>query len=113
VPRTPHLCSVPFCPNVVEDGPGRCEQHRPSGWTEYKRAGRSDRYDDPAWKRLRARHIRVHPTCARCGNPAEHVHHRDRDPARFLDPTNLESLCADCHASETGRQGALVKQGSA
>ena len=61
------------------------------------------------WQRLRAYHLKRHPLCARCKAKgkitlATEVHHITRchdDPALQMDPSNLESLCAPCHAPIT------------
>ena len=52
------------------------------------------------WSRVRARWLMQHPTCAKCGLAAQHVHHmvpRVVAPERTLDYTNLMSLCEACH----------------
>lgn len=35
-------------------------------------------------------------TCARCGEPAKLIHHRDENHGN-CDPSNLEPLCRQCH----------------
>lgn len=108
------LCSFPGCGTVLVDvaGGARCPEHGGrNGWIDYKERGNDKRYNSPAWKRLRASYIRRHPVCERCSNRAEHVHHKDRHPDRFLDERALESLCGRCHRSETARQGGLVRGG--
>jgi hypothetical protein len=40
--------------------------------------------------------------CNRCGEPAEHRHHIDRDRSNNEDK-NIELLCGPCHAEEHGR----------
>ena len=40
--------------------------------------------------------------CNRCGEPAEHRHHIDRDRTNNED-SNIELLCTPCHAEEHGR----------
>jgi 5-methylcytosine-specific restriction enzyme A len=69
--------------------------------TAYKAFIRSAR-----WQRLRAQHLKQHPLCTRCAAKgktalASEVHHRIacHDDAHLqMDPSNLESLCAPCHA---------------
>jgi 5-methylcytosine-specific restriction protein A len=99
VRRTPHLCAEPGCPVILDDGPGRCPEHRRG------RAGSGTRgYDTSAWRRARDRYIRAHPDCEHCGAPAIDVHHRDhRHPSEpgANDPANLESLCRSCHRRVT------------
>jgi 5-methylcytosine-specific restriction protein A len=93
-------------------GGWRCPEHRRSGWN----APPAPEYGGRRWRRLRDAYIAEHPTCERCGAPAEHVHHRDHarpGDTTFYEWSNLEALCADCHRRATGRRGALVKQGRA
>jgi 5-methylcytosine-specific restriction endonuclease McrA len=59
------------------------------------------------WRKLRDRHLRDHPFCVRCGNPASDVDHiipRSVAPERRLDPTNLQSLCKGCHSGAKQRE---------
>jgi 5-methylcytosine-specific restriction endonuclease McrA len=59
------------------------------------------------WRRLRKEHLRHHPFCIRCGNPAREVDHiipRFAAPERRLDPTNLQSLCKNCHSGAKQRE---------
>lgn len=70
---------------------------------------RQNFYREKEWLNLRALKLSINPMCQRCSKeerpvPADQVHHivdiRD-DPERRLDISNLESLCAKCHAKET------------
>ena len=71
---------------------------------DYKNFIRSAR-----WQRLRLHHLKQHPLCVRCQAKgkvtlATEVHHRVKchdNPALQMDPRNLESLCAPCHAPIT------------
>lgn len=53
------------------------------------------------WPRVRAAHLKKHPTCAVCGGTAKlEVHHRvafHERPSLELDPTNLITLCESGH----------------
>ena len=56
----------------------------------------------PQWAKVRAAHLRAHPTCAACGQREKlEVHHVvpfGVDPSRELDRSNLLTLCSDpCH----------------
>jgi hypothetical protein len=56
---------------------------------------------DSAWARLRAAHLAAHPACVACGRAGQHVDHIvtvRQDPARRLDPANLQTLCAMHHS---------------
>jgi hypothetical protein len=51
--------------------------------------------------KLRARHLEAHPACVVCGRQGEHVDHIVTvrlDPARRLDPANLQTLCMHHHS---------------
>ena len=58
----------------------------------------------PEWPRVRAEHLKSHPTCEVCGSTDKiEVHHIQPfhlHPERELDPTNLITLC------ESGHEGA-------
>lgn len=104
--RTPHLCAEPGCPAVLDDGPGRCPDHKGGPGRPGSRAY------GWRWQRIRNAYIAAHPKCERCGMPALDVHHRDgRSP---LDRgantwTNFEALCRSCHrrATEDAKRKAL------
>ena len=54
------------------------------------------------WKKVRAEHLKTHPSCAACGDTDSlEVHHIEPfsiNPDRELDPTNLITLCSkSCH----------------
>jgi 5-methylcytosine-specific restriction protein A len=106
---TPHLCSFPGCPNVIE-GAGRCPDHQRKNW---KRDGPSaPEYGTRRWRNLRDAYIAEHPRCERCGKQAQQVHHRDHcEPGTptFWQWSNLESVCLSCHRRETGTHGARRK----
>ena len=94
---TPHLCAEPSCRVILDDGPGRCPEHRGtprSGTPGY----------GAAWRRARDPYIAEHPDCEICGRPAVDVHHRDgRHPSApgANAQSNLQSLCRSCHRRET------------
>ncbi|WP_233866690.1 HNH endonuclease [Paraburkholderia adhaesiva] len=62
------------------------------------------------WLRIRARQLRRHPLCARClraGHVTEatEVDHIVRvADGGTDDPSNLQSLCHECHADKTARE---------
>lgn len=94
----PHLCAAPGCKTIIEDGPGRCPEHR------HNKPG--SRGYGSRWRRLRASYIRQQPLCEEdgCDRPAVEVHHRDhRGPngPRFYDRDNLQALCAHLHRTTT------------
>jgi 5-methylcytosine-specific restriction endonuclease McrA len=62
-----------------------------------------DLYSQSAWMQVRAAQLaKTGSRCEMCGaQPAEgyriEVHHVSQDSGRFLDPTNLQTLCRACH----------------
>ena len=62
-------------------------------------------YALPAWKELRAIQLANTPICeACCRRPATEVDHQEKhrgDLDKFLDPSNLVSVCRRCHAQKT------------
>ena len=78
------------------------------------------------WQRIRAYHLLRNPLCVRCAKKgkttvASEVHHIitcHDNPALQVDPSNLESLCAPCHAPLTnddrrGHSNEMDSQGYA
>jgi len=73
-------------------------------------------YDSVTWRRMRERQLAKHPLCSMClsrgltvqATVADHIipHHEDRK--LFFDPTNLQSLCPQCHDS---RKRMIEKHG--
>lgn len=62
----------------------------------------------PAWQRLRAHFLAVHPICGICGAAlAQQAHHLapvERRPDLALDWTNLAPVCPRCHAACNSRE---------
>jgi 5-methylcytosine-specific restriction protein A len=67
-------------------------------------------YNSMAWRRLRESILRQYPLCQQClrASPsriteANTVHHKVPHKGNhllFLDPNNLEAVCAPCHSGE-------------
>jgi 5-methylcytosine-specific restriction endonuclease McrA len=64
-------------------------------------------YNTTRWRKLRAAHLAGEPLCVMCNargqltpaNTCDHVRPHRGDMTLFLDPANLQSLCAPCHSS--------------
>lgn len=79
-------------------------------------------YKSPEWQMVRqAALMRDRYLCAKCGRPAEEVHHKIHltpnnigDPKITMNLENLESLCKTCHFAEhrgeCGKQRILEEQ---
>jgi 5-methylcytosine-specific restriction endonuclease McrA len=66
----------------------------------HPRPSASERGYDADWRRLRNAYLAEHRECQRCGEPATMVDHKESiraNPARRLDPRNLEAMCFACH----------------
>ncbi len=101
-------CSYPGCPALVSGRGGRyCNEHLRivRAQQDARRGTAAERGYDAAWRAVRARFLREHPVCARCGRPATTVHHMRRKRAGGSDDEdNLVALCASCHNAITMRE---------
>lgn len=98
--------------------PGRIGYHRPAGLPgrgddrkryERRPPRREDKrfYASQRWRETRGAFLAAHPLCEQCAaggrtTPAAHVHHREgrKDrPDLALEWSNLQALCASCHAT--------------
>lgn len=76
-----------------------------------KRAASKRVYDSTTWQRLRLMHLAGSPVCVECGRYGEQVDHIIPISAggEKFDPSNLQTLCASCHASKTRRDNSQFK----
>lgn len=108
------LCSTPRCPHVASRL-GKC--------TACARAFESRRqtvepgrpwYATPRWKALRRAVLQREPLCRACrqlghvraATQVDHVVPHDGDALKFFDATNVQALCASCHAQKTRAETA-------
>ena len=107
--KPPKVCAAQGCGTLTL---GRyCSRHarQLNGFKHDQRQSASRRGYDRPWRRLRLWHLRQQPLCAACeaegtttaAELVDHIVPIAEDPARRLDPTNLQSLCAPCHAAKT------------
>jgi 5-methylcytosine-specific restriction protein A len=115
-------CKVSGCAGLTK---GKyCEQHahleerekqeRQAYYNRTARDAEAQRlYESPAWRRLRALHIKRNPLCEKCFaggriTPAVIVDHRVeiKDGGGRLDTDNLTSLCRACHNQKTAQERA-------
>lgn len=106
------VCSEPGCPELaVADG--KCAGHQAARRqaSDRRRPSSSARGYGPRWRQIRARYLRLHPTCVLCGAKSEVPDHhpltrRQLVAAGYLDPDadhRLRPLCTSCHNAETAR----------
>lgn len=100
--RAPRLCR---CGHRVAFGAlcpcARREEAARKARFDKTRPSAAARGYDADWRKLRAAHLKAHPRCVRCGDPARDVDHIEPirvAPLRRLDPGNLQSLCKPCHS---------------
>ena len=94
------------CSQHALPGQSRCRDHiGKSGWARYivNEPERAAFYRSGEWRLARARHLREHPNCVVCGEPARIVDHiRPRvEYGADIDPSNLQSMCAKHHHAKT------------
>lgn len=102
-------CLAQGCGELV-DGGGYCEAHARPAWQHTDRRGRTlsrhERGYDSRWEKRRAIQLAKEPNCRRCGKPAVTVDHIVPKADGGSDAwANLQSLCADCHARKSAREG--------
>src|SRR5512133_3542835 len=93
----PRRC--PLCARLVK---GRCPTC--DGWAR-RTSSWPTSANDPRWRKVRARRLRIEPNCRTCGNPATQVDHLDgtdyqddnpRHLASWLNLAMTRSLCGTC-----------------
>ena len=115
--RPPRFCCVPYCSELAAlEGRGRCLGHRAEYFraVDEERGTTTERGLGSAWQKLRKFILdRDHWTCVKCFEPATEVDHvAPRALAKRLgwsrertdDPSNLQSLCHDCHAEKSAAE---------
>ena len=81
-------------------------------------------YNSKVWQRIRAAHLAVHPYCEMCRAQGKalgecipttaHVDHITPHKGRwhrFIDASNLQTLCHACHSVKTKREQGGVHTG--
>jgi 5-methylcytosine-specific restriction endonuclease McrA len=105
-------CKEPRCPAIVTGKERYCEKHRSLKWggADTYTGGKEPLsfYNTQRWQRTRQLKLNQNPICEVCGTRfATQVHHllkaRERPDLRFV-MTNLQSICAWCHAKETQKE---------
>jgi 5-methylcytosine-specific restriction enzyme A len=101
-PRPP--CTFPRCPNRSP-----CPVHARLAPPCVRS---SHGYNDAAWNRLRAEHLKREPWCRECRRKGrmteaklvDHIVPWRGNEALRLNPENLQSMCWPCHSRKTARQ---------
>ena len=100
------VCAQFACPELLEHG-RYCATHTPKKPKPYRSPESTQRqkaYKTQRWRTFSEQYRRAHPYCVVCGAPSQHVDHLDGEgptgPLGYED-TNLQALCASCHARKT------------
>ena len=103
-------CLHPGCTVLVRSG--YCDKHRPPESARRSEKSQSYRrwYSLRIWTdELRPQQLAHEPFCRDCARrglrvyatDVDHVVPHDGDWSKFVDPTNLQSLCHSCHGRKT------------
>ena len=103
-------CLHPGCTTLVRSG--YCDKHRPPESTRRSAKSQSYRrwYSLRIWTdELRPQQLAREPFCRDCARrglrvyatDVDHVVPHDGDWSKFVDETNLQSLCHSCHSAKT------------
>ena len=100
----PRPCSWPGCPDLAVRG-SRCDDH--AAVAARRKGSATSRGYDAAWRRVRSRHLRLHPLCEEPGCSAlatvvDHIVPHRGDQLLFWDQENWQALCKGCHDQKTG-----------
>lgn len=103
-------CKHPGCAELTRDG--WCPKHRPKQAPRRESAQWHGWYSLPIWTGdLRPTQLLSEPFCRECAKhgvrtwatDVDHIQDHKGDWARFVDRSNLESLCHSCHSRKTMR----------
>lgn len=113
-------CRHPRCPELTKDG--WCDAHRPQKATKAKKRRSAEwhwMYLTDTWTRdLRPTQLLLEPFCRECAKyglrvratRVDHVDPHRGDWDKFIDRTNLQSLCESCHNRKTAREMAEARR---
>lgn len=110
--KPPRPCRHPGCPELTRTG--WCDKHKP----KHRRRASAEYhgwYSLPIWtKDLRLAQLAREPFCRECARKGkrvyatvvDHVIPFRGDWAKFIDPSNHQSLCERCHNRKTALERA-------
>ena len=110
-------CRRPGCSALTREG--YCPKHKPKPAARRESAEYHAWYSLPIWTDdLRPTQLLREPWCRECAKRGirtratvvDHITPHRGDWAKFIDPTNLQSLCKTCHDRKTAREQAEERQ---
>lgn len=103
--RPPRFCSQPGCHKTATKG-SRCPEHAKPAWRTTTTSSTARGYG-ANWSKLRMMKLRADPMCEVCQHaPAVQVDHiKAKAHGGTDDPSNLQSICRECHQAKTSREG--------
>lgn len=120
--RAKKYCSKANCGRYAVKS-GMCQEH----YDERQREVRGRRVYQPyerwyglkVWRVLKERQLRRQPLCEEClkekdmvvAEEVDHIKPHRGDWRLFIDPNNLQSLCASCHSRKTAKENAARGKG--
>jgi len=108
-----YQCKEPGCPAIVPRGQRFCDKHKARRpWARAQE--KLSLYQSTRWQRLRKLKLGASPICEVCRNaPATAVHHIKQarlHPELQFTMSNLQSICARCHARESQLEATESKK---
>ena len=111
--KAPRLCSQQGCPGLRQVGEKYCTDHAYKLKTDYpRRYPEHQKMYNAQWRKVRKMHLAGNPLCVVCGrgaNVCDHIKPHKGDWLLFYSPSNLQSLCTECHNKKTGIEFSFGK----
>lgn len=109
------ICSVPGCPEIVENSNGKCPHHRRKAQKAADK--RTGRVRGSRWMVIRKQVLREQPFCRDgrvCSHRAMSAEVDHIVPLAFgghpTDRSNLQGICHKCHVEKTREEQKLFAQ---
>jgi 5-methylcytosine-specific restriction protein A len=107
MPKAPSRpCATHRCPGRAKNGRycAKCAKRAQKRRAPEKRASSAKRGYGANWRKIRAAHLKKHPLCVVCGEPATNVDHIiPLAKGGTNASSNLQSMCHSCHSRKTAK----------
>ena len=102
------ICNYGGCNNLCDDS-GYCAKHKDKKPKPFQNARRyTERYQSSEWITFRRNILSEQPTCEVCGSlnnvQVHHIIPVRFAPSLFLERSNVQVLCRECHQKETAKE---------